>query len=136
MSADLIVEIILGVLSACIAAGAFIAATRASRVQAELLSDSEKAAKAKVDAQAFDRAKTIYESAIATLQEQTRVLQSQVRTLQSEVSKLQNQSTELRAQIRTLQKTNSALGAELHMLQETNEELRAEVDRLQNGQSA
>lgn len=110
MSTSLAVEILLGLLTAAIATAAFFAATRANRAQAQ-------AAETAVDAEAYKRAKEIYESAIGSLKDQTRDLHDQVVNLQTEVSRLRTQSADLQTEVTQLRSSNRDLRAQVSILE-------------------
>jgi septal ring factor EnvC (AmiA/AmiB activator) len=110
MSTALIVEIILGVFTAGIAAIALIVGLRANKEQAKASSEA-------VDAMAYGRAKDIYESAIESLKEQTRALHDQVVDLQTEVSRLRTQSADLQSEVSRLRSSNAELRATINVLE-------------------
>ena len=113
MNDSLIVEILLGVMSVAVAFGSYLGATRAKKAEAS-------AAEADIDAEAFNRAKGIYESAISALENQLGRVRTQLEMLDSQVQALQTTNRELRTQLIELQDSNIEL-------QKTNRVLHAQV---------
>jgi predicted nucleic acid-binding Zn-ribbon protein len=109
VSTTLVVEILLALLATGLSAAAFFAATKANRTQAQ-------AATTAVDAAAYERAKSLYESAIDTLQGQTGALHDQVVNLQTEVSRLRTQSADLQSEVTRLRVSNSDLREQVSIL--------------------
>ena len=107
MSDATIVEILLAVLAAAITFGSFVGANRAGRIQ-------NTGTLADIDAQAFESAKSIYESAIGTLGTHIGQLKDQIGNLDTEVTRLQQANRELRSQVVELQVANHRLEMELH----------------------
>jgi predicted nucleic acid-binding Zn-ribbon protein len=87
--------VLLGLMTVCVAFVTFRQAQRANRAQ------SEHAAKV-VDAEAYERAQALYESAIRTAVDESRRLRSEVAVLHDEVGRL-------RTEVDRLQATNAAL---------------------------
>lgn len=114
MSASLIVEILLGLLTAFVAIAALFVGLRANRAQAH-------AAEIAVDAGAYQRAKDIYESAIGSLKDQTRDLHDQVVNLQTEVSRLRAQSADLQTEVTQLRSSNTDLRKQISILEDKQE---------------
>lgn len=126
VSDSIIVEILLGVLSLVVGVGSFLGATRANNVRAVTSAD--------VDAEAYGRAKSIYESAIDALEGHVSRLQKQIDILGGEITKLQqsnldlqrsnidlqSSNAELRSQVLELQMANTRLESELTSFKETN----------------
>jgi predicted nucleic acid-binding Zn-ribbon protein len=110
VTASLIVEILLGMLTVGVALAAYLAATRANRAQAQ-------AATTAVDAAAYQRAKDIYEGAIDSLKDQTRDLHDQVVNLQTEVSRLRTQSADLQTEVTQLRSSNTDLRRQISILE-------------------
>ena len=96
MTDSTIIEILLAVLAVMIGLGSFIGATRASKAQSEV-------AIVNIDAQAYERAQNIYESAISTLERRVTYLENQVEGLSQandqlsrKVAALQRENDDLR----------------------------------------
>ena len=112
MSDATIVEILLAILAAAITFGSFVGANRAGKVQgAGTLAD--------IDAQAYEQARAIYESAIGTLGGHIQQLKDQIGNLDTEVTRLQVANRELRSQVTDLQIANHKLEVELHTMRDT-----------------
>jgi peptidoglycan hydrolase CwlO-like protein len=110
VTTSLVVEILLGLLTAAIAAAAFFAATRANRAQAQ-------AASVAVDAEAYGRAKAIYEGAIEALRSQTADLHEQVGALSTEVDRLRTANNDLSGEVDRLRSANSELKRKITVLE-------------------
>jgi hypothetical protein len=82
MSQSLIIEILLALLALAIGVGSFIGSNKAGKAQAEV-------AIVNIDAQAYERAKAIYESAINTLERRVTYLEGQVDHLTVENARVQ-----------------------------------------------
>lgn len=109
MSDSTIIEVLLAVLALVVGYGSYIGSTRASRTQAT-------AQEAEVDAEAFHRAQSIYESAIKVLEGHIITLKNQTAELDVEVSKLRQSNLELRTAMVDLTVTNTRLETELKAL--------------------
>jgi len=109
MTTSEIVSAFLGVITAIVALVAYRQSTQAQRATA-------KAAEIGIDAAAYERAKELYESAIA----------SSV----SETDRLQRTVSELRREVTALQTSNSSLVREISKLRTSNVLLRAEIQEL------
>ena len=118
MDSSLIVEILLGVLSVAIAFGSYIGASRVNRAQAET-------ATTEIDAQAYQRAREIYESAIDALEEHVNRLKVQMVALGEEVTKLQASNAELHY-------TNIRLNVQVKELQSANHDLEHQLITLRS----
>jgi predicted RNase H-like nuclease (RuvC/YqgF family) len=71
MTSALVIEILLGLIAAAVGFVSYVMANRASKAQSNVAIVS-------IDAQAYERAQTIYESAISTLERRVANLESQV----------------------------------------------------------
>jgi predicted nucleic acid-binding Zn-ribbon protein len=109
VSASLVVEVLLGLLTAAVAVAALFSATRANRAQSQ-------AAAAAVDAGAYERAREIYESAIGSLKNQTTDLHTEVVSLRDEVTRLRAQSADLRDEVTRLRSSNTDLKRQIAIL--------------------
>lgn len=109
MSASSLIEAAVAVVTTSIAAAAFFQATKANRSQSQ-------AAVTAIDAAAYERAKSLYESAIDTLNDQTTHLHDQVVNLQTEVSRLRSQSADLQSEVTRLRVSNTDLKEQLAIL--------------------
>lgn len=89
MTATLIIEILLGVLTVVVGLGSFLAATHANRLQA-------RSAQMAVDAGAYARAKEIYEGALGELRLELESMRAEIIRLRAEIvllrSRLRNGS--------------------------------------------
>ena len=101
-----VTTVAIGVVTAVIAFATFYLAARAARAQHQAVVKG-------VDAEAYDRARGLYESAIDNLQEETRRLEAQVASLRAEVAQVHDQAALLQAEIRKLRSSNDALRREL-----------------------
>ena len=117
MSTALVVEIILGLLTAAIAGAAYFAATRANRAQSD-------ATKMGVDAAAYSRARELYESAITA---QGSSLRGQITDLSAEVTRLRLQGVDLSAEVTRLRLQGADLSAEVTALRALNTDLRQQI---------
>lgn len=104
-----IIEILLAVLALVVGYGSYLGAARAAKAQA--ITD-----KADVDAEAFDRAKSIYESAIHVLEGHISNLSEQCLNLDIEVTKLREANTSFRLLMIDLQVKNAQLSADLQSI--------------------
>jgi predicted nucleic acid-binding Zn-ribbon protein len=102
MSQSIVVEILLSVLAVMIGIGSFVGASRANKAQAD-------GAKSAIDANAYLRAKEIYEGAIDALQDQIVALREQMVSLDTELTKLQQTNRNLILRVSELQDTNLEL---------------------------
>ena len=100
MTQSLVIEILLALLALAIGVGSFIGSNRAGKAQAEV-------AIVNIDAQAYERAQTIYESAISTLERRVTYLEGQVDHLTVEnarqaleLEKLKEENAQLRGRER------------------------------------
>lgn len=91
------ITIIIGAISLAVTIIIYIASTHAVRVQTE--NSNPNAVLSRVDAEAYDRAKRVYEAAIDQLEEETVRLQSQSRDLQAEVLRQSAELARLRARL-------------------------------------
>ena len=110
MSASVVIEVLLAILSVMIGVGSFLGASRAAKFQAT-------PALAEIDAKAYERAKQIYESAIDTMDEQIKRLHVNIDELNKEVT--------------TLRRTNSDLISEMQEMRITNMRLENRLKRLE-----
>lgn len=92
MSAQVVVEIFLGLLTVMVAVATYLGAARAGKTQAST-------AIAQIEADAYNRARGIYEAAIDQLEEQVARLQTQVNGLEEEVTKLRKSNRDLRRKV-------------------------------------
>jgi chromosome segregation ATPase len=117
------VAAVIGILAATIAYATFRLSARANKSQAD-------ASKAVVDAQAYERAKVLYESMIKTVKDEADHLRVQVGRLESTVDDLQTANTALTHTIAEAQGEVSKLRREVRSLQTSNRALTAEVAEL------
>jgi archaellum component FlaC len=101
MDDALVIQILLGVLAAAVGVTGYLLAARTGRVQAE---SSGKA----VDAEAYARARAIYEGAIGTLEQRIKSQGDQIALQQDELNRLratnkalETEAAELRAELAT-----------------------------------
>lgn len=106
-----IIEILLAVLALVVGYGSYLGAARAAKATAV-------AEKADVDAEAFERARAIYESAIHVLEGHISNLNEQCLNLDIEVAKLREANTGFRMTMIELQVTNARLEAEIRSVQQ------------------
>ena len=119
MASSLIIEILLGLVAVMIGLGSFIGANRVEKLKANV-------SIADIDADAYERAKGIYESAIKALEghvvrlrEQMDILDVEVRKLQSSNRDLYLNNVELTTQVAEMRAANARLTIELHQLRDT-----------------
>lgn len=104
-----VLTLIIGFIGVIAALGTIWLSGRAARAQSHAVVKG-------VDAAAYDRARSLYESAIDNLQEETRRLEAQVTSLRAEVAAVHDQAGLLQAEIRKLRQSNDALRRELAAL--------------------
>lgn len=121
-----IVEILLAVLSVIIGLTSYLGANRVSKQQADNAADD-------IDAQAYQRAREIYESAINELESHVNRLRVRMESLSDEVGLLRTQNNDmyqvnirLNLQVRELQSANQVLEAQVATLKKR-------VDNNENG---
>lgn len=102
MSDSLVIEILLSLVAAAIGVGSFVAAGRAAKVQAVAVT-------AGVEANAYQRATNIYESAIEAMQLQLSRLRGEIAALNAEVEKLRESNQALSDQVTELRVANVRL---------------------------
>lgn len=114
MSDATIVEILLAVLALVVSYGSYLGASKASKSPAAVASPSD------IDADAYERAKGIYESAISALEGHVSRLREQMEILDAEISKLQKSNrelylnnVELTSQVAEMRSANARLTIEL-----------------------
>ncbi|GAA4934484.1 septal ring factor EnvC (AmiA/AmiB activator) [Nonomuraea thailandensis] len=113
MLTDILIQVAIGAVPLGVAYLAFRSATDANRKthQTALLQVERQAEleRSKVDAEAFLRAKTIYEDALDQLEKQLTRMQSQATQVSTDLAEEQTASTAMRDQIRRLQAQIRAL---------------------------
>jgi chromosome segregation ATPase len=92
MTTALAVEILLGLMAAGMTAAAFFAATRANRAQSQAVQTS-------VDADAYKRAREIYEGALGTLRTEVESMRLEVTRLRESNDRLREEIAGLRAEL-------------------------------------
>jgi hypothetical protein len=92
------VQILLGLLTAAVAATAFLSASRANREQS-------KASSAAVDAAAYTRAREIYEGALGTLRVEVDGMRQEIGRLRDSNATLRGEISELHQVISTLRRS-------------------------------
>ncbi|MEV0589836.1 hypothetical protein [Nonomuraea cavernae] len=121
---DIIVQLAIAIVPLGVAYLAFRSATDANKkTQQTALQQAERQAeleRSKVDAEAFTRAKTIYEAALTQMEQQVARVQSQAAQFSTDLIAEQTTATamgdqirRLQAQIRALERTVAALRAQL-----------------------
>jgi peptidoglycan hydrolase CwlO-like protein len=120
VSDSTIVEILLGVLALVVGYSSYIGASRASTA-------TSMATQADVDAEAYARAKSIYESAIDALEGHVSRLQKQIDILGGEITKLQQSNLDLQRSNLDLQGSNAELRSQVLELQMANTRLESEL---------
>jgi peptidoglycan hydrolase CwlO-like protein len=110
VSAQLVTEVLLGLLTAVVAVAAYFSAQKANRLQA-------RASTVAVDAEAYGRAKAIYEGALDALQSQTADLHEQVEALSDEVGRLRSANVELSDEVGRLRSANTDLKRKITALE-------------------
>ncbi|MEV4167813.1 hypothetical protein [Nonomuraea sp. NPDC049709] len=124
MLTDVLIQIAIGIVPLGVAYLAFRSATDANRKthQTALLQVERQAEleRSKVDAEAFLRAKTIYEDALSQLEKQLARMQGQAAQVGADLATEQDASTSMRDQIRRLQ-------AQIRALERTVLTLRAQL---------
>ncbi len=105
--ADVAVQVAIGAVPLGVAYFAFRSATDANRRTQETAQKNAAAnaeiEKTKVDAEAYERAKTIYQDALRELEKQLDRLTAQFDRINEQLAREQDTSNSLRTQIRTLQ---------------------------------
>lgn len=109
-------EIIIGLLAAVLTLIAFLSAARANRASDAATTASAQAATVQVDAEAYVRAKGLYESAIRAIEGQSADLHRQITDLQNEVSRLRSQSGDLTAEVIRLRDANTELQRQIRSM--------------------
>ncbi|WP_188188834.1 hypothetical protein [Nonomuraea sp. SYSU D8015] len=121
---DILIQFAVGVVPLGVAYLAFRSATDANKkTQQTALLQAERQAeieRSKVDAEAFVRAKTIYEDALSQMEKQMERLQSHSAQLSTDLANEQSTSTAMRDHVRTLQ-------AQIRALERTVIALRAQL---------
>lgn len=123
MSPELIGTSILGLLSAVIATIALRSSTVASR-------SKDQASTKAIDAQAYDRARKLYESVIDQLEEDAGRLRGQVNSLDQQVSVMREEGEGLRRANQELKSEVFQLRGAVKILQKSNDELHQEIAQL------
>jgi peptidoglycan hydrolase CwlO-like protein len=103
MDPVVIISIVLALITIAVSITVFFASTHAARIQAE---ETRRNAREAVDAAAYERAKKIYESAIAQLEAEVARMRAQVREFEAE-------TTHLQLQISSLRRTNAEIQDQL-----------------------
>lgn len=115
--AGLVVQVIVGAVPIGVAILSYRAAAEAARrSEAATIAAAERQAeieRTKVDAEAFQRAKQIYESALERLQTQLDQVQAECDRLNTELAQERETSQRLREQIARLERTVAALRRQL-----------------------
>lgn len=109
MTAATWTNIVLGFLAAGIPVAAFLYAGRANRIQARAEEAKAEIEAKGVDAEAYIRARELYEGVIGSLREQ-------VDRLESEVKRLSTSNHNLEKEVTGLQLSNAALRAEIETI--------------------
>lgn len=104
-----IIEVLLGLIAATVGFVAYHGSNRAAKAQAM-------ATEADIDADAYVRAKEIYESAIHSLEDHVNRLREQTTLLDAEVNRLQRSNADLQRQVLEMQIVNARLENELRLL--------------------
>ncbi|MFG2071827.1 hypothetical protein SAMN05421874_11942 [Nonomuraea maritima] len=121
---DIIIQIAIGIVPLGVAYLAFRSATDANhKTQQTTILQVERQAeleRSKVDAEAFLRAKTIYEDALNQMEKQLHRIQDQAKQVSTDLAHEQSSSTAMREQIRRLQ-------AQIRALERTVFALRAQL---------
>jgi septal ring factor EnvC (AmiA/AmiB activator) len=121
---DILLQLAVGIVPIGVAYLAFRSATDANKkTQQTALLQAERQAvfeRTKVDADAFGRAKTIYEDALTQLEKQLARMQTQANQVSTDLASEQSSSTAMRDQIRQLQ-------AQIRALERTVVTLRAQL---------
>lgn len=114
------ITILLGVLTITLPMAAYFASTRATRLQVQATSaDAEanrEAGRIAVDAQAYDRARVLYEAAINVLRNQIEDLTERVASLSDEVHRLRAANEKLEKEVVRWRSSADNLSHELEML--------------------
>jgi predicted RNase H-like nuclease (RuvC/YqgF family) len=101
---DLILTVLLGILTAVIAYSAYRLASKANTAQSN-------ATKTAVDAEAYKRARELYESAIKTVEAEADRLRTEVTSLHDEVGRLRSINDTLTTEVRKLRREVAELKA-------------------------
>lgn len=107
MSTSIIVEILLGIMTIALGIGGYFGASRANKAQEEIKQED-------IDAQAYGRAKDIYESAIRALQDNITQLRQQMADLEAELVKLRRANGDLLTEVAKLRVSKAQIEAELN----------------------
>lgn len=107
MNVSIIVEILLGLMTLALGVGGYFGANKANKAQQETKQEE-------IDAQAYGRAKDIYESAINALQEHIVQLRQQMADLEQELMKLRKVNGELVSEVAQLKVSKAHIEAELN----------------------
>lgn len=102
MSSAVVIEILLGALASSIAVLSYISATKANREQA-------KVARLEVDAEAYTRAKEIYESALAALRQEVIDMRAETLNVRQSNDSLRTSNDALRTEVQHLHEEVTAL---------------------------
>lgn len=117
-----IVEILLGVLAAAVGWAGWASSSRANKTEAV-------GVPADVEADAYQRARNIYEGAIQSLEGQMIRLRDEIQSLNGEVSRLRESNTALLEQVDDLKIHNRQLLVQISETHDVNKELMAELER-------
>lgn len=128
MNGRLLFDILVVVIPLTIGFITYLQAQKAIRTQAR---SQLKTAEIEVDAEAYDRAKGLYESSLADLERHVGRLRDQINLLVTEIAKLQASNAELSQANVQLQASYADLNKSNIQLQASNAELRHQVEDLQ-----
>lgn len=113
MTPDQIDSVIVGVASLTVAGLSFIYASKAQRATRLAEAARERGTEIAVDAEAYRRARDLYESGIKQLHEQNDSLRSQLADFQAANDRLTRDSRELDARVASLERALRAAGIEV-----------------------
>jgi peptidoglycan hydrolase CwlO-like protein len=111
MNSSVAIELLLGALTVVVGFVSYWSSTRAAKAQSL-------ATQADIDADAYNRAKDIYESAIEALKGNVETVREQARMLEAEVKKLRDSNKSLQEQVVELRVANARLEDELRHLRD------------------
>lgn len=128
LSTAIAIEILLALIAAAIGVTSYLQAMRANREQVRMAAMQAKTASLAVDAEAYSRAKEIYEGALTTLRDE-------LISTRREIRELRDSNSGLIVEIDNLRASNAGLVAEHARLRGEIASLRDEIARLHAGEN-
>lgn len=124
MNARTLFDVLVVVVPLIIGLVTYLQAQKAIRTQART---QLRIAESDVDAEAYERAKGLYESSLGDLEKHVGRLRDQINLLTAEIAKLQKSNAELSQSNIQLQKSNAELRHQVEELQAANTRLESEL---------